>query len=358
VQELLKRYHPGIVAAKYGLTAWITDELARRLVPDDRLSAVFVALICCQPSFAAGVKRGWEQILASLVGILTAIVLLALFPHASWTIGASITLAYAAGIALKWPYPTLLVALFSSLYMSLLAQQSLQGTAVLRCESVALGVLAALGANLLFSPLVRHANLEVRVQRALTIVAPRLAELHLAIVSQDAQSIRSRLQGWEPAFQALGALEDELADLQADSRWVGLRLERSRSRAGLAEAAVRTLEQILHHGLDIGEAVARLLDAPPPDGPTLISLAATSLAVALAALDRTTQGDLAAAGAGARAELARVRDADRVVLPPELTEDRLGPRLIVLVGLAELHHHLDHLVLTLGRMSAIGDTAR
>jgi hypothetical protein len=355
MRELLKRYHPGIVAIKYGAAAWLTDELARRFVPDDRLSAVFVALICCQPSLVAGAKRGWEQLIASLVGIATSVVLLALVPHASWTIGVSIALTYAVGQRLQWPYPTLLVALFSSLYMSLLTTLSLQGTALLRCESVALGVLSALFTNLLFAPVIRRTNLEVRVQRAFVVVQAPLASLHLAVQAADSAAVRASLSNWELSFQALGGLEDELADIQVESGWGRKPDDRLRSRSTLAGMAVRTHEQILHHAVDVGEAVARLLEQPPADGPALVSLASASLAVALTALERASNGELAKAATLASDELARVREFDRLVAAPELTEDRLGPRLIVLVGLAELHHHIGRLVHTLGRVNIGGE---
>jgi uncharacterized membrane protein YccC len=319
--------------------------LAVRLVPEDRLSAVFVALICCQPSFVSGVKRGWEQLLASAVGVSTSLVLLAVAPHTSWAMGIAIALTYAAGTALRWPYPTLVVALFSSLYMSLLTQSSLQGTALLRCESVALGVVAAIAINLAFSPLIRRANLEVRLRGALVRVQAELAGLHVAVVSRAPEAINVWLAACEPVFEELRQVAGELDDLRAEARMAG---GSTRARLGPGIEAVAALEQVLHHALDVGSAVVRLLEDSPEDGPELLKGAGGSLAEALAVLARIEAGDVEGAAAIAERELARLRRRDEEIRPPSAVAERLGPRLILLVGLSELHRQLERLAVAMG----------
>ncbi|MDB5099547.1 MAG: hypothetical protein JWM80_3968 [Cyanobacteria bacterium RYN_339] len=322
--------------------------LALQLVPKDRLSTVFVALVCCQPSFVAGIQRGGEQLLASAVGAGGSLALVALAPGSSWALGASVAVTCAIGGVLRWPYPTLVVGLFSSIYMSLYQQATLQGTALLRCEAVALGVLAAMAVNVAFSPLVRRANLQARVGAMVSRVREQLAGLHVDVVAGAAEAIAARLPRWEAVFQELGAAEDELGGLSADARIA------AGSTGALVQPgaeALDALEQILHHALDVGQAVARVLADRPADGEEQVRLAGASLAEALAAISRAEAGDTAGAGAIAGRELMRIREIDRTTVAPLAVEERLGPRLILLVALAELHHHVGRLAHALDRMA-------
>lgn len=347
------RWHPGAVAAKYGVAAWLTDTLARWAVPHDRLSAVFVALICCQPSLVSGVKRGWEQILASATGVGTSAVLMALFPPGSWVIGLGIAITYAVGAAIGWPFPTLIVALFSSLYMGLYTQATVPGTALLRCQAVGMGVLAALVINLAFAPLLRGASLKVRLDATLGLVHDRLAALVAAIEAGKPVDVRDALGSWETAFQSVAGVEEDLADLRADSRLAPAQSGEP-PRSARAEMAVRALEQVLHHALDVGNAVARLWEDPPEDGPRLVALARASLGAATEVLACLRANDLAGGARLAREQLMHVREVDRAVSPPRALDERLGPRLIVLVGLAELHHHLGRVAQAMTRLDEGG----
>jgi hypothetical protein len=208
---------------------------------------------------------------------------------------------------------------------------------------VALGVLAAMAINVAFSPLVRRANLEARVQAMVARVRDELAGLHVDVVAGAAGAIAARLPRWEAVFQDLREAEAELADLGADTR---LAPGRTTARVGPGAEALDALEQILHHALDVGQAVQRLL-AEGEQAP----LAGPSLAEALAAITRAEAGDFAGAGAIAGRELMRIRAIDRETPPPDALEARLGPRLILLVGLAELHHHVERLAQALARMA-------
>jgi hypothetical protein len=341
-REFVLRHLPAIVALKYGATAWLADTLALQLVPKDRLSTVFVALVCCQPSFVAGIKVGLQQLLASAIGAGGSLALVSLAPGSSWALGASVAVTVAIGTVLRWPYPTLVVALFSSIYMSLYQQATLQGTAILRLDAVALGVLAAMAINLGFSPLVRSANLEARVRAMVGRVRTELAGLHVEVVAGAQAAIATRLPTWEAIFQDLSTAEGELADLGADTR---IAAGTTGKRVGPGAEALDALEQILHHALDVGQAVQRTVD------PGASKLAATSLAEALAAISRAEAGDFAGAGVIAGRELMRIREIDRETAAPEEVEQRLGPKLILMVGLAELHHQVGRLAQALARMA-------
>lgn len=348
--ELLRRLYPVVVAGKYGVTAVVADLLSRWLVPGDRLSTVFVALICCQPSLVAGFKRGWEQLLASLLGVGVSLALLTLLPNNSLVLGAAIAITYALGAAFRWSFATLVVALFSALYMPIFQTPTLQGTALQRCEAVALGVVAAVLVNLVFVPFTRRTSLEVRVFRGMDLIRERLSMVRTSAHTGDMEGLKRDLAGWEGVFQSLHEIEGELSDLRAEAGLVRGKARRSTH----AERAIQALEQALHHALDVGGAVVRLLADPPADGPFITQLAAESLDVADNVLANLQIGHHDAALTAARMELDRIRELDRAVPAPEALQERLGPRLIVLVGLAELHEHLGRLARHMSRMAAGG----
>ena len=349
---LSARLHRALVTAKYGLTGLMAVLLASWLVPKDVLSAAFVGLMCVQPSLVSGLRTAREQVLASALGAASTLGFLLLFPVSAWTTGASIATTYAVATAMRWGYPALVVALFSSLYMTLLAQQTPFDTALLRFQSVLLGVGVGIAVNTLFAPLVSHGNMAVRLRRSLQTVREQLATLHAAFAAEDAPGLEAVQGSFQGAFSRLQASKAELADM---GREVGLPWRRDPAEVYLSGRGLRELELVLHHAQDVALAGVPLLveTAAAPERP-VVQGAIASLAEALELLDLAREGHFARAherSSEARARLQRL-SAEHARLEGQASASVFSMRLVLLLALVQLHDHLAELVQAVAELEA------
>lgn len=343
MKPLSASLHLALVTAKFGVTALIALLLATWLVPKDVLSAAFVALLCIQPSLVSGVKAGIEQLLASGLGAVSTIGYLLFLPNMPVTSALSIATTYAVATYMRMGYPALVVALFSSLYMTLLAQDTLAHTALLRFQSVLLGVVVAIAVNAIFSPISTQVNLAVRITRSVATVRDRLSALRAALVTHDAAALGAQLGAFQDTFRALGQVKDELADLRREFRLPGRPGRRSFGEVYFSDRCLRELELATHHAQDVAMASVRLLREQPDDG-ALVARAAEAVQQALDMLD------MVQAGRFDRAEdLSMEARADLHALTADSTDAErapggYSPRLVLAFALIQLHGHLAELL--------------
>ena len=352
MQPLSARLHLALVTVKFGLTALTAVLLATWLVPKDVLSAAVVALMCIQPSLVSGLRTAREQVLASAVGALSTIGFILVFPISAWTTGASIATTYAVTTYMRWSYPALVVALFSSLYMTLLAQETPFHTTLLRFQSVLLGVGVAIAMNALFAPLVSQMNLAVRMQRSLKTVRQQLATLHAALMTQDPDRLEATLGSFQGTFQQLSAAKGELSDM---GREQGLPWRRDPSEVYLSGRCLRELELVAHHAQDVAMAGVPLLreTASAPERP-VVQGAIASLRLALDLLELAEQGRFERARAASVEERARLirLSADNASSEHRTEAGVFSMRLVMLVALGQLHEHLSELILAAAELEA------
>ncbi|MFN3429185.1 MAG: FUSC family protein, partial [Candidatus Sericytochromatia bacterium] len=292
MSQLSAGLHLALVTAKFGLTGGVSVALASWLVPKDILSVAFVALLCIQPSLVTGLKAAKEQLLASGIGAISTLCFLLVFPINPWTIGASVAATYAVTTRLRWGYSALVVALFSSLYMTLLVQATHVQTGILRFQAVLLGVAVALFMNAVFSPVFTQVNLAVRIQRSVATVRQQLAALRAALVAKDASTLEAGLGTFQDTFRHLGAVKDDLADLRREMRLPGRPGRRSFTEVYFSDRCVRELELITHHAQDVAMASQRLLRESDGGAQSAVALgmADGALLQALDVLDLVQEG--------------------------------------------------------------------
>lgn len=346
MSQLSAGLHLALVTAKFGLTGGVAVALASWLVPKDMLTVAFVALLCIQPSLVTGLKAAKEQILASGLGAVSTLCFLLVFPINPWTVGAGVAATYAVTTRLRWGYSALVVALFSSLYMTLLVQATHIQTVILRFQAVLLGVAVALLMNAIFSPVFTQMNLAVRIQRSVATVRQQLAALRAALVANDAAALEAGLATFQDTFRHLGAVKDDLADLRRELRLPGRPGRRSFSEVYFSDRCVRELELITHHAQDVAMASQRLLgEAGGPSSTAALGTASEALLQAVDALDLVQEGRYDRAEAIAEsARQALHRFAEPNDAASTATPVGFSPRLVLAFALIQLHGHLAELL--------------
>ena len=357
------RLHPGLVAAKIGLAGGVATLLATRWVPEDVISAAFVALICSRPSLTSAVREARDQVVATALGVALATGVLLVVGPGAVAIALASTLTWLAAGRLRWGYPAIVVALFSVVYMGVLTHDSWTPIAILRASSLLLGVAAGLAVNLAMAPLLGRVNVAVFTATARDEVRGLLAALEAALAAGDAGSLAATRGRFDGAYAVLGQVRADLADLRRDARLARELLQREGPRAReRAARAATALESVVHHGQDVLDAATALavegldrgslaapqaVEAPdraalaaarPVEDPDRALLAAAQAACgeAIAALDLAAAGRYDDALARSQAAGRQVRERDAALRPPDELAARLGPRLILLVALAEM----------------------
>ncbi len=275
--------HPVVIAAKAGLAASAALALVTALGLPDRLSALFVAVVCISPTVYSGLRRGVEQVGASAVGGLVTWAL-SLFLPAPLVLGlsmfGSIWLAFAVGLGRGYA-----VAAFTVAYMVVLPASGPAAALELRLASVAVGVLSAIVVNLLVSAASWRRVFARRLAIARQVLAADFAGLARALERPQDAAARQAL--FEGSFVLLRALFEELSDAGRESRLLG---PAPREAIDAAAAAAHHLLAVAHYGKDTVFALEHGRAVPATSQATAATLA--GVVGALAAGPGSAEGPL------------------------------------------------------------------
>lgn len=126
------------------------------LVHRDMISVLFGLVLTLEPVNRMGIKNGWDQIFASLIGAITTSIIILIFGVNPLSIGASVASTLYICLLLNWKSVSP-VALFTAIYMTQYLQLGPDGnpsvwiTFQLRFAALGSGVLIAVIYNYLFS---------------------------------------------------------------------------------------------------------------------------------------------------------------------------------------------------------------
>lgn len=334
------RYHRLLIAAKYGVAAAASVALGQLWVPKDLLSVSFVALVCLQPSIVSGFRRGAENFFGSALGLLCSFVVQLVLPISAWSVGLSIAVTYALCETLRWGFPTLVVALFSSIYMATYFQGTLTATVALRLTAVLLGFGVAVIVNAIFAYLAHRANYVVRLDAGLRAVARQLHAVSAPIGRRDAVALASALEGFGGTYRLLTALQDEVSDVRREFRLLPRPGGLSLTEVYFGDRALRELEDITHHAQDVAAATLRMLKAHEASGGETAGIGRFFDQV-VRIFDQLSAGNYAVAGeamAGERERLLAAVEADRQA------GGEPTAHAIALLGAIQLEAHLRELL--------------
>ncbi len=235
------------MSVKAGISAALAVLVADVVGSSDPLSAAFVALACVAPSAFGGLRRGFEQAAASLIGAAVAMVVVVALPG----VRASALLPIAVATAI---IATLVVTLrslsdgayytagFSALYVFFMPYpsglESLRG----RMAAVACGVAAASLTNTLAAALVGPTI--VRRRRAIGRAAASEALRARAETFGNRLPSAEALDAHHHGLAVLAEAVFDLGDSAREAFFPGA--DRVRREAAAAIAEVRILDELLH----------------------------------------------------------------------------------------------------------------
>jgi len=338
--SLSARTHQLLVGTQYGLAAGVACAVSGYLVPADRLSATFVALMCVQPSWLTSARQGLEQLTASALGAVTTLMVLLVLPNHAVAVGVGVTLTYLIADRLRYGPSAMVVALFSALYMTILAQKTVWGTLLLRAESVALGVLVGITVNVVFLNWVRRPYLTQARAKSLVIVERCLIEVRQVVRLENVHGLQDAAGAIRGGLTDLDALHQALLDARRDPDPGATSV---RPLAINALLSVRANQNALRHLLDIVNAASALTslgDHEASDASGLWTRLDESLAAGSAVVTALKAGLPEDATRRLALEQTQLKAFDLALIPPGVLSERLGPRIALLVALMQFHSAL------------------
>lgn len=126
------------------------------LIGRDMISVLFGMMLTLEPVAAAGLKSAWEQVAATLLGGVTAAVLVAVFGVNAVTAALAVSLTLFIALKINWRFVPP-VAIFTAIYMTQYIQTDAAGapsmllTLRLRLVALTAGIVVAMVYNGLFS---------------------------------------------------------------------------------------------------------------------------------------------------------------------------------------------------------------
>lgn len=172
-----------VYGLKAGLAAAFSLVLAHAFGCADTVSAAFVAVVCTTPTVLSGIKRGFEQLQASLLGGAMAYACLYLGLPVVAALGVSVGLSVLISGALRMR-DAHIVAAFTALFVVLLNPTTPGGTYAERMLAVVLGALAALLVNVALSSIFYKMLFRRRVQLCRLALASALEAQDLAAIDK------------------------------------------------------------------------------------------------------------------------------------------------------------------------------
>ncbi len=241
---------PLYLAFKAAVAALLSVLAVDTLGVEDRLSAPFVAVVCVSPSIYGGVRRGFEQLAASVLGGGIAVLSSFWLPmQATLVFATFLTVWVAFRVRLGTAY---IVGAFTVFYVLLIPAESTHITLEHRLASVFIGTVAALLMNVIVSLSRLHAVLRRRLRIAREALAQEW-DRAASVLEDDLPSPAGRRAGDEgPPFDALfpllGALQAELTDARAEGRF---RSAKFRAEVDEALETARRMMRVAHYGKDL-----------------------------------------------------------------------------------------------------------
>lgn len=238
------------LSLKAGMASGLAYGLAVATHNPDGVSAAFVAVVCTSPIVLAGLRRAFEQALASLLGGAIAVAIaLAGVPTGlglGLAVGLSILLVHALKVGRAYP-----VAAFTAVYIFLLDMGGPGLSLQVRAMSVGLGAVAATFVNILVSSMYYRRIYRQRTELAVAAVAEHISKL----AEGPPTSIR-------PVFDVLSELARDVALAE---RELGFRRDANRKALQSQAEQIETLIRLSHFSADlalvVNEANERLTES-------------------------------------------------------------------------------------------------
>lgn len=210
--------NPFFLSLKAGLAVALALAIVQTLGVQDLISACFVALVCTSPTVFTGLRRGIEQLTASVLGGVITTLLLLLLPRHPLLLGLAMALTVRAAFVVGY-WRTYLVAGFTVIYIYILPFDSPATAFSQRMLSVGIGILSATAVNFGISTFGARSLFTRRLRLVREALAGACERIAATAGNPERTADAPRLL--DPVLGLLSQLEPELGDFVREGQLGG-----------------------------------------------------------------------------------------------------------------------------------------
>lgn len=190
-------------------------------ISNDMISLIFGMLLTLEPVNMAGIRSGFSQVKATVIGALITGVIVWILGYGILSMAIGITLTLYVCMLINWR-ELMVVAIFTSIYMTQYVQLNAQGefsgieTFKLRIAALGSGVLIAIFVNFIFS-LIGYKRL---VYKRIYFISKELDEYTIGIrkglMDGNVEVVMSIMKKFPNLFNTIDWITSTLSDVKAD----------------------------------------------------------------------------------------------------------------------------------------------
>lgn len=222
----------------------------------DRISVLFGLMLALEPATLAGIKRGMEQITATILGAVATAVIISVFQINSLTIALSIAFTLYICLKINWRQISP-VAIFTAIYMTQYIQLDAAGnpsiiiTFKLRILALGTGVLIAIIYNFIFSFLTYRKMVYKRVEYLLDRILYDIKLTVDALIKKDKTEILTLENKVMETLQETSWVMDLFEEVLKEHPYKGRIMGISREQMEKMIVLVDNLKTIAHLNYDM-----------------------------------------------------------------------------------------------------------
>ncbi len=234
---------PFIVKTFFAIAAAYLLGKSHPVASRDMISVLFGLILTLEPVNVTGLKQGWQQFLATLIGAVTTTIIILLFGINAITVGASVALTLYICLRVNWRNISP-VALFTAIYMTQNMQLDAMGnpsvllTFQLRMIALGFGVVVAFVFNFIFSLIQYRKMGNRRIIFLMKNLLIHMNTLELTMRNGDAAGFRNCQLKLASVFNDIDSTTSLLLDMLKENAFVrklmGVTDERLRAKIALA----------------------------------------------------------------------------------------------------------------------------
>jgi uncharacterized membrane protein YgaE (UPF0421/DUF939 family) len=190
-------------------------------VSKDMISLLFGMLLTLEPINMAGIRSGFSQLKASVIGAIVTGIVVALLGYNSISMAIGITLTLYVCMLINWR-ELMVVAVFTSIYMTQYIQFNAEGqessieTFKLRIAALGTGVIIALIVNFLFSIFGYKRLVNKRIYYISKEVQEYSQRIKSGLEEKDMEVIEQTMAQFPQLFNTIDWITSTLADAKKD----------------------------------------------------------------------------------------------------------------------------------------------
>ena len=222
----------------------------------DIISVLFGLMLTLEPVTLTGMRKGLNQIYASILGALSTAIILYCFGINIWTVAFSIAFTLYVGLKINWREVSVF-AIFTSIYMTQYVQNTASGepsillTFRLRIIALSLGVVIAILYNLLFSLFSYKNMIYKRISFLLRSTISSLNIILESIKVSDIQSLVKESKNLPTVFNNIDWIYYQFEDIKKESDLIFKILKLQRKKIENIQNIISKIRAITHLNYDL-----------------------------------------------------------------------------------------------------------